>query len=85
MDDFSYIPVLALRGMKPIIGIGVAKYFETKTLYSLLANLVVVGVEGILEGLQHIELFKLGNHRNHGCRKPGVYIYIFIYLFIIYI
>ena len=44
--------------MKPIIGIGVAKYFETKTLYSLLANLVAVGVEGILEGLLHIELFK---------------------------
>ena len=32
MDDFSYIPVLALRGMKPIIGIGVAKYFETNIL-----------------------------------------------------
>ena len=56
----------------------VAKYLATKN--GLLANLVAVGVDGIHEGPQHIELFRPGRHDNQTCRKQGEYIYIYIFI-----
>ena len=58
----------------------VAKYLATKN--GLLANLVAVGVDGIHEGPQHIELFRSGGMKTKHVENRVNIVYICIYIYI---